>query len=131
MLVVAAALARLRWRLLGVAPLVRWNGVPIVLLAIVADSLARAALDRLGAKPELVGSDWLTRDVSNPVLGVAHKDAGCNLAAEVTVEALSVHVEFASRLVRQSLVEYGVRWHDLGLSCLALVHTGRVATPNI
>ena len=84
-----------------------------MLLSIVAYRLARAAMYRLGAKFELVGSDWLPRDVSNTVLAVAHKNAGCNLAAEVAVEALSVHIELASCLVGQAIVEYGVGWHDL------------------
>jgi hypothetical protein len=94
-LLLATALALLS-RILPLWPRMRRNGLPVVLVAICADGFARATLDSLHAKHELLRCLRLLRYVGNAVLGVAGKVGWRDLAAEVAVKARPVHVELAS-----------------------------------
>ena len=115
--IAAPALARLWCRFRRVAPGVRWNLVPVVLIAVVADGTAGTAFDRFSTLDEFLRRRRLARDIGHAMFGDAAKNGGYNLTAEVAIGALVIHVKLASHLTGTTFVKTSFERHGvLGLS---------------
>ncbi len=95
-----------------------------MLVAGVADGFARATLDTLAAKSQLLRRRWLAKDICNTACVVATEVVRGGLAAEVAIKALVVHEEFAGHAKRNSIANLGVSsWRLVGHRLVLLSFT--------
>jgi hypothetical protein len=80
-------------------PVVGRSSIPVALIAIRANRLARATLDGLSAQAPLFRLVRLLGDVGNTVLAIAGEIVRRDVAAEVAVEAGAIDIERAPHIV--------------------------------
>ena len=77
------------------------------LLAIVTDSLYRAAFKSLIAESYLIIGGGLLVDVGETLVVITSKEIGSSLAAQVAVDAVAVDIELAGNILFSFFVDIG------------------------